>query len=116
MSEPDALANEGWFSNRWRPACAWVFMTVVVYDYLLAPMVMQAIYALGKQVYVAWEPNTIKAGGMFFASFGGIIGITAWQRTQEKIAMYRADGPDSTVTEHTDHTSSVTTSAQNQES
>ena len=45
-------------------------------------------------------------------AMGAIIGVTAWQRTQEKIAMYRSDNPftGGTVTEHTvDRTSTTGT-------
>jgi len=47
-------------------------------------------------------------------AMGAIIGVTAWQRTQEKIAMYRSDNPFSgnvTTERTTEHTSSVSTPA-----
>lgn len=47
-------------------------------------------------------------------AMGAIVGVTSWQRTQEKLAIYRADSPfggGSTVTEHTVERTSSSTAA-----
>ena len=111
MSEPDALANEGWVNNRWRPAMAWSYFTICLCDFVAFPVFTAVWYA---PAYHEWHPLTLQGGGLYHMAMGAIIGVTAWQRTQEKIAMYRSDNPFSgnvTTERTTEHTSSVSTPA-----
>ena len=107
MSEPDALANEGWVNNRWRPAMAWSYFAVCLCDFIAFP-IFNAVWFSPE--YHEWHPLTLQGGGLYHMAMGAIIGVTAWQRTQEKIAMYQHDSPlGGVTTEHTmERTSSVT--------
>lgn len=90
MQEPDTLANESWFNNRWRPAMAWLWFTISACDFLIFPM-FSAIY-YGPTAYHEWHPLTLQGGGLFHAAMGAVVGIATWQRSQEKIAIWQAGG------------------------
>lgn len=110
MPEPEALANESWFSNRWRPAMAWLWFAVSGFDFILFP-ILNAVAAGMKWIpYLPWQPLTLQGGGLFHMAMGGVVGVAAWQRTQEKLAIYSANIPSSvTIEKTTDKASSVAT-------
>lgn len=85
MPEPEALANEGWFSNRWRPATAWMYFVVCICDFIIFP-VFNAVWYTNAQ-YHEYHPLTLQGGGLFHMAMGAIIGVTSWQRSQEKMAI-----------------------------
>ena len=101
MPEPDALANEGWFNNRWRPAMAWLWFTTSAFDFIVFP-VLNAMAAGAKMIpYAAWDPITLKGGGLFHMAMGAVVGVATWQRTQEKLAIMRTDSGSYTESSHT---------------
>ena len=85
------MTGESWFISSWRPALAWTFISVVVYDLILAPLLMQFMFAIGNKPYQEWHPSTMLAGGMFFGAFGAILGTATYMRSQEKLAVF--NGP-----------------------
>ena len=79
--------KESWVKSKWRPMMAWVYMAVVVFDFIVAPIfwtVWQCIYASG-DVAQQWAPMTLVSGGLFHMAMGAILGVTAWSRGQEKM-------------------------------
>jgi hypothetical protein len=36
-------------------------------------------------IFSAWDPLTLKYAGLFHASFGAILGVSAWKRGAEKV-------------------------------
>ena len=112
LPEPEPLANEGWFNNRWRPTMAWLWFTVSACDFILFPILNGVAAALKLIPYAPWQPITLQGGGLFHMAMGGVVGVATWQRTQEKLAMYRSSGGDSTITEHTVERTSTSTNPQ----
>jgi hypothetical protein len=102
--EPDPLSNEGWVNNRWRPAMAWSYFLICLCDFVVFPVFTSVWFAPS---YHEWHPLTLQGGGLYHMAMGAIIGIATWQRTQEKLAIYKSDLPGSTVTE--EHSKSSTT-------
>src|ERR1035437_1034237 len=101
MPEPDTLANEGWFNNRWRPAMAWLWFTVSACDFILFP-VLNALAAGVKMIpYSPWNPLTLQGGGLFHMAMGAVVGVATWQRTQEKLAIMRSDSGSYSESSHT---------------
>lgn len=81
-----ALAQEHWFKTFWRPAMGWLYMAICAFDFILFPigaMVLPTIYPT--MHYLAWDPITLKSGGLIHLAFGAVLGITAWGRSKEKI-------------------------------
>lgn len=71
--------EESWLKQYWRPAIAWQYFTVCVFDFIIFP----AAY-----MYFAsqpWNPITLKEGGFYHLAMAAIIGVAAWTRGQEKI-------------------------------
>ena len=85
------IQEESWYTARWRPTAAYVYLAICLFDFLLAPIGMPFISLLTHTTNVVWVPLTTTGGSIFHLSFGAIIGISAYGRTREKIA-YDGDG------------------------
>lgn len=78
--------RDHWLNRRWRPAMAWMYLTVCVFDFIVFPLLWSGHLGYIHQAITQWEPLTLKAGGFFHLTMGAIIGIAAWNRTKEKLA------------------------------
>lgn len=78
--------KEDWLRSHWRPMMAFVYMSIVIFDFILGPIFWSAIQIYGNgSVAVQWEPLTLFAGGIFHAAMGAVLGLSAWSRGNEKI-------------------------------
>ena len=78
--------KEDWMNSKWRPACGWLYMGICFFDFVMFPILwssLQAVFHGG--VNIQWQPLTLQGAGLLHLSFGAIIGVTAWGRTQEKL-------------------------------
>lgn len=83
--------EEVWIKTYWRPAIAWQYFVVCVFDFLLAPL-MTAWYSWFVKIpYVVWKPITLGEGGFYHMAMGAIIGVAAWTRGREKVARIESD-------------------------
>ncbi len=78
--------TETWFDNRWRPAMAWSYLAICIFDFLIAPIVIIWLKSSYGVDIMDWVPLTTTAGGIFHISMGAILGATAYTRGNEKIA------------------------------
>lgn len=70
----------------WRPAMAWSYFIICLWDFLIAPLFF-AWYSQRVGVpYTPWKPITLGEGGMYHIAMGAIVGAAAWMRGREKIA------------------------------
>ena len=79
--------KEDWMNNKWRPMMGWMYMSVCVFDFVLAPVLwsmLQAVFHGG--INVQWQPLTLQGAGLFHIAMGAVLGIAAMGRTQEKLA------------------------------
>ncbi len=82
------MAQETWFNKRWRPAMAWSYMLICLFDFIVAPILWSILQASQKgNVTEAWTPLTLQGAGLFHLAMGAILGVTAWSRGQEKMGM-----------------------------
>jgi hypothetical protein len=77
--------TEHWLQSFWRPAAAWVYMAICIFDFILAPifsMFMPVVYKVfGVTVaYIPWTSLTLQNGGIIHISFGAILGVSAYTR------------------------------------
>jgi hypothetical protein len=80
--------KETWFTKRWRPAMAWSYMIICLFDFIIAPILWSIFQSSYKgNVTEAWMPLTLQGAGLFHLSMGAILGVTAWSRGQEKMGM-----------------------------
>jgi hypothetical protein len=77
--------KEPWFINRWRPAMAWQYLTVCLFDFMLAPIMLTIWSAYTGQPYQSWDPLTIRGAGLYHIAMGAVVGVTVWSRGQEKL-------------------------------
>lgn len=73
------MREESWIRSYWRPAIAWQYLAVCVFDFIIFP----AIYMYFSQQQ--WDPITLKEGGFYHLAMAAIIGVAAWTRGKEKI-------------------------------
>ena len=73
------MNEEHWFKSHWRPAMAWKYAFVTLFDFVLAPSICMALKL------PAWEPLTLKESGFYHMAMMSIIGVSAFTRGQEKI-------------------------------
>ena len=71
--------EESWLKQYWRPAIAWQYLAVCIFDFIIFPA---AYMYFTKQPY---DPITLKEGGFYHLAMAAIIGVAAWTRGQEKI-------------------------------
>lgn len=82
----DTNKLETWFNRKWRPAMAWSYMIICLFDFIIAPILWSLFMAANKgNVTEAWSPLTLQGAGLFHLSMGAILGVTAWSRGQEKM-------------------------------
>jgi len=82
----DDIWQEPWFLAYWRPAAAWTYLVICVFDFLMAPIFMGWYAIFTKSAYIMWAPLTLQGGGLFHLAFGAILGIYVYGRTREKLA------------------------------
>lgn len=78
---------EHWMNKKWRPAMAWMYMVVCVFDFILFPIMWAVMQRTDEtEKLVQWLPITMQGAGFFHITMGVIIGISTWKRTEEKLA------------------------------
>jgi hypothetical protein len=85
MSE---IKKEDWMQKRWRPAMGWLYMGICAFDFVIFPILWnlaQATY-LKTIVFTQWSPLTLQGAGFFHIAMGAVLGLSAYGRSQEKIA------------------------------
>ena len=82
--------HEDWVRSHWRPMMAFVYMAIVVFDFIVGPIFWSIIQIYGGSVAVQWSPLTLIAGGVFHAAMGAVLGISAFTRGKEKVENLRS--------------------------
>lgn len=89
--------NENWMKTYWRPAAGWIYLIICFMDFVGFPLISIMIPVIGhgiglKLAYSPWESITLTQGGLIHLSFGAILGVSAWTRGQEKLAVMNKVG------------------------
>ena len=79
-------AHETWINNRWRPAMGWTYMIICIFDFILFPLMWMLIQQLQGTAITQWQPITMTGAAMFHVAMGAVVGVTAWQRSREKLS------------------------------
>jgi hypothetical protein len=83
-------ADEDWMTKKWRPMMAMMYMTCCLFDFALFPIMFTIVQFWETQAanyaFRQWVPITLQGGGLFHVAMGGVLGVTAYGRTQEKVA------------------------------
>lgn len=78
--------QEDWMNRKWRPAMAWLYLVVCVFDFIIFPVAWAIFLAYTQQTIAPWNPLTIQGAGLFHLAMGAVLGISAWSRGQEKLS------------------------------
>jgi hypothetical protein len=120
MTDP---GQEKWFVKYWRPAAAWIYLSICVFDFVIMPVYhlraqgsldhvwemsmrlrpedqLQAVVQLTRKT--TWDPITLSESGIFHLAFGALLGVAAWTRGRVQEARVKTgsgtggeDDPDS---------------------
>jgi hypothetical protein len=82
--------DEDWMTKRWRPLMAMMYMTCCLADFFLFPIMFTVVQFWETQAandaFRQWVPITLQGGGLFHVAMGAVLGVSAYGRTQEKVA------------------------------
>ena len=90
--------------KNWRPMMAVQYWFICMFDFIVFPILNAIYFADTSQKFIEWHPLTLQAGGLYHLSMGAIIGVTSWQRSQEKMAIMRSDAGSYTESSRTTET------------
>ncbi len=80
------MNNENLYT-RWRPAVAWSYLAVCLFDFMIGPMFFNVLQYLDSDTSITmWQSITLQGGGIYHLSMGAIVGVSAFGRTKEKLA------------------------------
>lgn len=95
-----------WMQKLWRPAMGWMYMLICMADMIVFPVLWSLLQAVTHSPITQWNPLTLQGAGLFHIAMGAVLGISAFGRTQEKLAGTAAN-PTATATITTTNTSST---------
>jgi hypothetical protein len=82
--------DEDWMTKKWRPLMAMMYMTCCLADFFLFPVMFTVVQFWETQAandaFRQWVPITLQGGGLFHVAMGAVLGVSAYGRTQEKVA------------------------------
>jgi len=78
--------DEDWMQKKWRPAMGWMYMLICLLDMGIFPILWAVVQTLNHQPLIQWNPLTLQGAGLFHIAMGAVLGISAFGRTQEKLA------------------------------
>jgi hypothetical protein len=78
---------ETWFNRKWRPSMGWSYIVTCICDFVIFPVLWSLLQAVSQgSVTSQWNPITLQGAGLYHVAMGGILGVTAWWRSKEKMA------------------------------
>lgn len=99
MADEDKTSkkDDDWMQKKWRPAMGWMYMIVCMMDMVVFPIMWSVLQMINHQGQITqWNPLTLQGAGLFHIAMGAVLGISAFGRTQEKLAGTAAN-PTATV-------------------
>jgi hypothetical protein len=75
-----------WMQKLWRPAMGWMYMLICLLDMAVFPVCWSLLQAVMHVPITQWNPLTLQGAGLFHIAMGAVLGISAFGRTQEKLA------------------------------
>ena len=85
-SEQKKERDTEWMQKLWRPAMGWMYMLICLLDMAVFPVCWSLLQAMMHMPITQWNPLTLQGAGLFHIAMGAVLGISAFGRTQEKLA------------------------------
>ena len=80
-------SEQHWMQQLWRPAMGWMYMLICLLDMAVFPVLWSILQVMNHQPQITqWNPLTLQGAGLFHIAMGAVLGISAFGRTQEKLA------------------------------
>ncbi len=90
VKEEEKKPQEDWMTKKWRPMMAMMYMTCCLMDFAVFPIMFTIVQfwetAIQNDAFRQWAPITLQGGGLFHVAMGAVLGVSAYGRTQEKVA------------------------------
>jgi hypothetical protein len=77
-----------------------MYMLICLLDMGIFPILWAIVQTLNHQPLVQWNPLTLQGAGLFHIAMGAVLGISAFGRTQEKLAGTAANPTSTTSTQN----------------
>jgi hypothetical protein len=81
-----AKKTEDWMNSKWRPMMGWLYMATCTFDFVIFPILWSLLQSAMGHPITQWQPLTLQGAGLYHVAMGAVLGLTAFGRTQEKIA------------------------------
>ena len=82
--------DEDWMTKKWRPMMAMMYMLCCLCDFCVFPIMFTIVQfwevQAANDAFRQWVPITLQGGGLFHVAMGAVLGVSAYGRTQEKVA------------------------------
>jgi len=78
--------NDNWMQTLWRPMMGWMYMLICLLDMAVFPVLWALWQGVNHVPITQWNPLTLQGAGLFHIAMGAVLGISAFGRTQEKLA------------------------------
>ena len=86
MSDEKESGGAEWMQKLWRPAMGWMYMLICMADMIVFPVLWALWQGINHVPITQWNPLTLQGAGLFHIAMGAVLGISAFGRTQEKLA------------------------------
>ena len=90
IDEQKVKQDEDWMSKKWRPMMAMMYMFCCLCDFAIFPILFTLVQfwevQAANDAFRQWVPITLQGGGLFHVAMGAVLGVSAYGRTQEKVA------------------------------
>lgn len=84
------LSKGEWMQKYWRPCAAFMYMICCLCDFAIFPIMFTVVQfweaEAANDAFRQWIPITLQGGGLFHVSMCAVLGVSAYGRTQEKLA------------------------------
>jgi len=109
------LSKGEWMQKYWRPCAAFMYMICCLCDFAVFPIMFTVVQFWEEQAsndaFRQWVPITLQGGGLFHVSMCAVLGVSAYGRTQEKLAGQSAGGQNGVSTINQPTTPSISSPA-----
>jgi hypothetical protein len=78
--------DNNWMQTLWRPMMGWMYMLICLLDMAVFPVLWALWQGVNHVPITQWNPLTLQGAGLFHIAMGAVLGISAFGRTQEKLA------------------------------
>lgn len=77
--------KKSWIKEYWRPAIAWQYALVCLFDFMIAPLLTMVLPKILGIPYMPWVPITLREGSFYHVSMMAVVGVSSASRGLEKI-------------------------------